>query len=79
MTLPESKKETLTQHSAEVEGSVGTASFDCVGERAESGLLMLFGGGRKRKRKRKMKMKLGARLARGHLDRAALNPGGQIS
>ena len=35
-TLPESNTETLTQHLAEVEGLVGTASFDYVGERAES-------------------------------------------
>ena len=45
MTLPESNTETLTQHPAEVEGFARTASFNCVGERAESGLLMLFGGG----------------------------------
>jgi len=68
VTPPESNTETMTQHPAEVEGFVRTASFNCVGERAESGLLMLFGGGRKRKRKRK-RWKLctrltGARLAR---------------
>jgi len=62
----------MTQHPAKVEGFVKTASFNCVGERAESGLLM-FGGGRKRKRKRKRKRerwKLCARLTRGRLARS---------
>jgi hypothetical protein len=42
--LPQCNTETLTQHRAEVKGSVRTVSLDCVGKCAERGLLILFGG-----------------------------------
>ena len=74
MTLPESNTETMTQHPAEVEGFVRTSSFNCVGDRAESGLLMLFGGGRKRKRK--MEVMCGAHARAPCPIGRALNPGG---
>jgi hypothetical protein len=51
--LPESTTETLTQHPAEIEGSVKTTRFGCVGARVKSGLLMLFGGGGRGRGRRK--------------------------
>jgi len=42
---PKSNTEALMQHPAEIEKSIRTASVDCVGERVESGVLMLFGSG----------------------------------
>jgi len=48
---PKSNTEALMQHPAEIKKSIRTASVDCVSERVETGLLMLFGSGRGGRRK----------------------------